>query len=558
MVLILAFVAMFFPWLAQRDFATRGEAREALVAQDISLHGNWVLPQGYAGAVPSKPPLLHWSAAALAKLNGGMSEMALRLPGALASLVFILCYYVFLQSRLGPRTALYAAFVLLSSVEWFRAALSGRVDMLLSACVCGGLLWLYRWYERGLVGIPWLGIVLLAAGTLSKGPVAVVLPAVVFGLFLLIQSRGFWRSAIAVLKVFVPALSIASLWYLLAYLERPHDFGEKIFYENVARFLSSQADEPHTHSVFYLLLTLILGCLPWSLFVAAMLKWPLGLKKYLRRSSLEALSPLARYGLLTVIVFFVFFSIPSGKRSVYLLPIYPVLAAWIGLLLDRALGANSPRLGFAFRALGGLVLLCYVGVAYLFLERLRVTSLLNVIAPKLAAESGFYLALFAEEIWALNLLELTVLLAPFCLSLALAMKATTHSSVVNLGIGLVVSLCVMGHGVFYAKANNAVSGREFAAQIESIVARDSQIYSFGAEFYGLSYYSGRRFERFEEHPQAQGYIVLYRHDLERFRLALPEDSALVTLVRSVHGIVKPLEDALLVKLERRSYENVSL
>ena len=59
MVGALAFLLL-IPWLGLKDFSTRGEAREALVAQAMVQSGNWILPSAYNGAIPSKPPLLHW------------------------------------------------------------------------------------------------------------------------------------------------------------------------------------------------------------------------------------------------------------------------------------------------------------------------------------------------------------------------------------------------------------------------------------------------------------------------------------------------------------------
>ena len=81
LVLLVAFLVT-VPGMAGREFSTRGEPREALVAQAMISTGDWILPSGYGGSVPSKPPLTHWIMA-LASLPGGeVTEFTARFPSA--------------------------------------------------------------------------------------------------------------------------------------------------------------------------------------------------------------------------------------------------------------------------------------------------------------------------------------------------------------------------------------------------------------------------------------------------------------------------------------------
>src|SRR5215510_7454020 len=61
------------------------EGREALVMQEIARTGNWILPLRNGETIPSKPPLLHWTGVALAKVTGSVSEWSVRFPCALFS-----------------------------------------------------------------------------------------------------------------------------------------------------------------------------------------------------------------------------------------------------------------------------------------------------------------------------------------------------------------------------------------------------------------------------------------------------------------------------------------
>lgn len=337
--LLLICCVLFLPTLALTPFYTRGEPREALVAQAMLDSGNWVLPRSsYNQAVPSKPPLMHWLIGALSSATGEVTPFTARLPSALSAILFTAVFFVFLRRRTSSEVAWLSALVLTTSVEWTRAAVSCRVDMVLSVCLGLGLLDVYRWYERRLTGVPLLAVLAFAGATLSKGPVALVLPAGIFGLFLLLRGVTWWRACYKTAAVIAPALILAGIWYAAAYSVDPQAFWDKVYAENIARFTSSMDDSPHEHSVFYLIGVFIVGLLPWSILlvtraVQTMSTW--------RETIRWPQSDLALYSLVVVVEVFVFYAIPASKRSVYLLPCYPFVAFLIAGLLIK-LGEASP------------------------------------------------------------------------------------------------------------------------------------------------------------------------------------------------------------------------
>lgn len=345
--------ALCMPWL-DRPFHTRGEPREALVAQSMLLTGNWISPPAYDGAVPSKPPFLHWLIA-LASLPGGeVTELTSRFPSALAVVLFSGAFFCFLAKRLSLSTATGVSLILLASSEWFRSASTCRVDTLLATSMAGALVSFYCWWERGYRSIPWLAIALTACAALTKGPVGIVLPLGLFSLFcwarLGFRIQVLPGIALRAVAVSVPVVAIASVWYLLGYFQRGEAFIEKIRYENFERFTSSMADEPHKHSMFYLLGMLGVGVLPWSLCMVPQVApqrlrtWWLE-KRHVANlfSSWRAQSPLHQFSWIVSLGIVLFFCIPSSKRSVYLLPAYPFLAVVLegGL---RRIEKSSPRL----------------------------------------------------------------------------------------------------------------------------------------------------------------------------------------------------------------------
>ena len=81
--------------------------------------------------------------------------------------------------------AFIATLLLVTCVEIHRAAMTTRVDMLLTTFIVIGLFQLYRWEDKlELKGLPIFIPLLLGCAVLTKGPVGVVLPLFVFGIYL--------------------------------------------------------------------------------------------------------------------------------------------------------------------------------------------------------------------------------------------------------------------------------------------------------------------------------------------------------------------------------------
>ena len=67
-VLLFLTLMMTLPWLGLTDFHTKGEPREAIVAQTMLAQDNWVMPHNNGGEIAYKPPFMHWCVAACGAL----------------------------------------------------------------------------------------------------------------------------------------------------------------------------------------------------------------------------------------------------------------------------------------------------------------------------------------------------------------------------------------------------------------------------------------------------------------------------------------------------------
>ncbi|MGH7772397.1 MAG: ArnT family glycosyltransferase [Candidatus Binatia bacterium] len=323
---------LFFPYLGWFPFFNKGEPREALVVQEIFLHGNWLFPLKWGEEIPSKPPLFHWFAALSSIAWGEVTEATARFPSALFATLGVLSLYFLGRSLFDPKIALLGGVILATSVGYQTQAVSARVDMTLSFFMTLSLVTFYLLYRGFLRGRLWTYgfYLILGVSVLAKGPVGLILPGMVIGAFLAMRKRWDFLSRLCFHKGVVLTLLIGISWYGMALLKGGEDFFiRQIMQENLARFfVYGEGGTGHQKPVTYYLPYLFLEGLPWSIFLPfIVIDWIKG-----KFSSDED----SLFLLLWVLVIFVFFSLSAGKRPVYLLPLYPPLSLLIARWFRQA------------------------------------------------------------------------------------------------------------------------------------------------------------------------------------------------------------------------------
>ena len=346
-------IVMLIPFLGLTDFNTKGEPREAVVAYTMLEHGNWILPINNGGDIPYKPPFFHWCIAFFSLFTGHVSEFTSRLPSAIALILMTVSGFAFFAKRKDTQTALIASILTLTSFEVHRAGTNCRVDMVLTACIVGAMYLLYRWWEKGKKQLPWLAILCMSIGTLTKGPIGIILPCFVMGVFMLLRKENFWDIVWRMALTAVLALIIPFCWYYAAYQQGGQAFLDLVMEENFGRLMGKMTYESHENPAWYNLVTLITGWLPYTLlllFSLFILPW----KKFTRSKFVENVkkaSPLQMYTWLAFLLVLFFYCIPKSKRSVYLLPCYPFMAY---LIAEYIVWMIKEKVG-ALKVYGGVI-----------------------------------------------------------------------------------------------------------------------------------------------------------------------------------------------------------
>jgi 4-amino-4-deoxy-L-arabinose transferase-like glycosyltransferase len=322
-IIVLLIVAAYFSphiWL-------HGEAREALVIQDIVKNNDWVLPFRN-GELPSKPILYHWIAAVFALLIG-LSDFTIRLPSVIAAAMMMWTVYSLGRLDSNRNTGLLGVGILAATFEFWDSGTAARVDMLFAALIAVALTGWYLWYTSASVAARAAAYLAVAFAVLVKGPAGIVLPVLVVSVFLLIERDVKRFFGFLSWPWLVTILVIDGGWYVAAYYRGGANFWYKqIIYENIQRFFGTgefETHQPHFSQAVWLVTQLF----PWSLILVG---------SFIRCVRGHRQDLLGRFLHAWWLAIFGFFLIAKGQRPVYLLPIYPAVALLaareIILLLD--------------------------------------------------------------------------------------------------------------------------------------------------------------------------------------------------------------------------------
>lgn len=514
-------VMLTVPFLGLTDFYSKGEPREAVVAYTMVEHGNWILPINNGGDIPYKPPFFHWCIALFSLLQGHVSEFTSRLPSALALVAMSVGGFVFFAKRKNANMALLATLLSLTAFEVHRAGINCRVDMVNTAFMVGALFLMFRWWERGKHTMPWLAILCMSGATLTKGPVGMLLPCAVMGVFMLIQRESLWSTVWRLGLTALLSLVLPLCWYYAAYLQGGDEFLRLVKEENIDRLLGKMAYESHENPFWYNFLTLITGWLPYTLlfvFSLFVLPWKRFSKSGFMQSVRRA-EPMQVFVWLAFGLILFFYCIPKSKRSVYLLPCYPFMA-WLMAQYVVWLVANRLSAVKAYAWLMG-VLGVVLSVAFVVLKTGVVPD--TLFHGKHAADN--IAMLHALESISVSPSHLLFALLPAAVGVATIMTLlkkddTLRNRVVWLSLSVVVALFLAFDSTFQPAVLNTKADKPLTPQIEQRFDM-TKMYSYMSSpmlhFFSLNFYLGDRIQQFEKVKPEDGVLMIPEDDVEEFK-----------------------------------------
>lgn len=325
---VLLLSAVSASWTLSERPLNNHECFVSITAREMLESGNWVLPTCNGENRLQKTPLSYWIVAGLAKITGRVDEFTTRLPSVIFGVLSVAAVLYFVNQWLSFRISVISGCVWATSVGFVSYAHNARPEMILTFFILLCFLSFYsainekdRRKQVIYMLVFWISF---ALGNLAKGPAP--LPLVLIPLFFYVSIFRRWKNLFN-------WVSVAGLIIFLAIvLPWPLAIAHKLNWdltlwkkEFVDRFFGDYA--PGNKPIYYYLLNMFLLILPWAAFLPMALAAPF-FKVWNKKR------PVMQFLWLCFVADLVFLTISAGKRQHYILPIMPVMAILIGILIE--------------------------------------------------------------------------------------------------------------------------------------------------------------------------------------------------------------------------------
>jgi 4-amino-4-deoxy-L-arabinose transferase-like glycosyltransferase len=362
--LLAAALSLFFVDLGGSAIWDANEAFYVETPREMMERGDYIFPTFNYEPRVNKPVLSYWIVAGFYHLFG-VSVAVQRIPIAIGGVLLVVI--TFFLGRLAftgdhPAATLAGLWAAIGFAVSPRLVMFSRrifIDIYITLFMAATLLFFAlaeRYPERRRLFLT-LMYIAVGLGVLTKGPMAVALPGLVFLVYLLVH-RELRRAA----QMMIPAgvaivLAIVVPWYAALYQRDGWTHILSFFLgENIGRFSEGIGFDTGRGPEFYLGVLFSDG-FPWSilLFAAAAMWW---------QSRAHSTEHPARRRLQTLFgiwigVIVVFFSLSASKQDLYIYPVMPAVAALGGAVIaGSAAGSRwlSAIIGVIVAIIGGAIL----------------------------------------------------------------------------------------------------------------------------------------------------------------------------------------------------------
>ncbi len=337
MIVIVCILAV-LPWIVLDNPAGRHLPPDAAFAETMLQSGDWILPHVQNGVATYDPPMANWLMVVTSLPAGHVTGLTSRLPSAIAFVLlsgFILLFFGRRVSRF--QEAFVGTLFFITAYEVHRAAMTAQIDMLFTLFIMLALFLMYSWEDQmELKGLPVIIPLLLSCAVLTKGPVGLILPLIIFVVYLVVlrkyRARTIWK---AFFYMLIPSLFLPMLWYVAAWKEGQSDFFGIVLAGHRGGFAT--AFEAEYSGFGYNILTILYGFVPWSVFFIFSLcgfkyrhfskQVKMGMSSVWER--VLRMSKVRLFALVSLVIIIVYYSIFKGGGAPSLIPAYPFISLFV-------------------------------------------------------------------------------------------------------------------------------------------------------------------------------------------------------------------------------------
>ncbi len=361
-VVLAAAALLFLAGLGRVTLFDQDEAKYTQLAREILRTGDPITLHINGRPWFVHPPLYMWLVAAVGGLFG-FTEFTARVWSAVFGVIGVYATVLIGRRLFGRRTALLAAVILPATFQYFAQSRLAIFDVVLVAFMLLAFhAFLGALYDHD-VRQSYYAAVWAGLGTLTKGPIALLLPALVAGAFLVARRRTL-RWMLPWIPPFGVYAAIALPWYLVETQRHGWSFITAVIgYYTVHRFVG--VVEGQSGPWWYYGPVFGLGAFPWTAFLVAMIPY------HLRRRGADG----SLLVLLWIVITVLFYTAAGTKLPNYVLPAYPFAALGVAALWDAGWkGERAARTTLTAAFLGTVVALLLFAMEIVTFARVQYTA----------------------------------------------------------------------------------------------------------------------------------------------------------------------------------------
>lgn len=485
--LLLLAALTFFAGLGRGAITDSDEAFYAEASREMVASGDWVTPYYNYEQRWQKPIAYYWLTSAT-YLATGASEMGARFWAAMAGVGLVLVTAAAGRRWYDETTGLMAGAIVATNFGYFTIGRMSLPDLPLTFCIT-----LAIWaamvstleQERSPRKFVILAAVGFGLGFLMKGPVGLIIPAIVIVPVLMIERRSIGLNPVDIVIGFIVMIAVAAPWYLMMWGRHGNEYLNSFFIgDNFERFATDRFNDPRPW--WFYIPVVAGGLLPWTPLA---LVWLGPITQFLRGR--RAVGTIDLRLLMWAVFPLVFYSLSIGKQPRYVLPVLPPLALLLASsIVERTQewrGLDGVR-SMPRRALPVIVGSLLSGVFFVTLGVLlyRAQPLLINVQPVFTTIASYVIAIAGALVILISITN-NWRMAPVVIALAGA-----------------ISLPVIQYGALSSGGDDTV--RQMARLVQQQRTGNEQVGTWGVFVRNLVFYSGVKTTDVIDDEQAKNFL----------------------------------------------------